>query len=55
MIRREFSFKTFKRSFNLDEKIDADNIAARYENGVLILDLPKKEAAKASAKQISIA
>src|ERR1700712_1790388 len=29
-IRKEFSFKGFKRSFTLDEKIDAANIAAKY-------------------------
>ena len=54
-IRREFSSKSFKRSFTLDEKIDAANIAAKYENGVLQVTLPKKEETKASAKEITIA
>jgi HSP20 family protein len=53
-IRREFSFETFKRSFNLGEEISADNIQAKYENGVLKLYLPKKPVVKESAKQISI-
>ena len=53
-IRKEFSFKSFKRSFNLDDRIDAGNIQAKYENGVLKLLLPKKEQVKESAKQISI-
>jgi len=53
-IRREFSFESFKRSFNLGEEINADNIQAKYENGVLKLYLPKKEVVKESAKQISI-
>jgi HSP20 family protein len=54
-IRREFSYRSFKRSFTLDEKIDAANIAAKYENGVLKVSLPKKEETKAVAKEISIA
>jgi HSP20 family protein len=54
-IRREFSYKSFKRSFTIDEKIDAANITAKYENGILKVELPKKEEAKAVAKQITIA
>lgn len=53
-IRREFSFKSFKRSFSLDEKINADSIQAKYENGVLKIFLPKKEEVKISPKQINI-
>ena len=53
-IRREYSYRSFKRSFTLDEKIDAANIDAKYVNGVLTLNLPKKEAVKASAKEISV-
>jgi len=53
-IRKEFSFKSFKRSFNLDDRIDANGIQAKYENGVLKLLLPKKEQVKESAKQIAI-
>jgi HSP20 family protein len=54
IIRREFSSKSFKRSFTLDEKIDADNIAAKYENGILLIDLAKKEEVKNGAKEITI-
>lgn len=53
-IRREYSYQSFKRSFTVDEKIDATNIEASYINGVLILNLPKKEVVKASATEISI-
>ena len=53
-VRREFTFKSFKRSFSLDEKIDAENIQAKYENGLLTFTLPKKEQAKEVKKQISI-
>ena len=54
MIRKEFGYKSFKRSFTLDEKIDAANISARYENGILTLELPKKEEVKSGAKEITI-
>jgi HSP20 family protein len=54
MIRKEFSYKSFKRSFTVDEKIDATNITARYENGILKLELPKKEEVKSGTKEITI-
>ncbi len=54
LIRKEFSYKSFKRSFTIDDKIDAENIAAKYENGILKLELPKKEIVKAGAKDINI-
>ncbi len=54
MIRKEFTYRSFKRSFTLDDKIDAENISARYENGILKLELPKKENQKAAAKDINI-
>ena len=40
--RREFSYFSFKRSFHLPNSIDANNITAKYENGVLTLQLAKK-------------
>ena len=53
-VRKEFSFRGFKRSFTLDDKINSDGIQAKYENGVLKLLLPKKEQVKESTKQITI-
>jgi len=54
-VRREYTFQSFKRSFTIDEKsIDAENISAQYVNGVLTLNLPRKEEVKASTKQITI-
>jgi HSP20 family protein len=54
MIRKEFSRRAFKRSFTLDEKIDAAGISAKYDNGILVLDLPKKEEVKSNSKEIVI-
>jgi len=45
-IRKEFSYSSFNRTFRLPRTVDVDKIAATYENGVLTLDLPKKEEAK---------
>jgi HSP20 family protein len=53
-IRKEYTYKSFKRSFTIDEKIDAAAIDAVYVNGVLTLNLPKKEIVKASAQEINI-
>jgi len=54
LLRNEFSFRSFKRSFTLDEKIDAENIGAEYKNGVLTLNLPRKTEVKAAVKNITI-
>jgi HSP20 family protein len=54
VIRKEFNSRSFKRSFTLDEKIDAANISAKYENGILHVGLPKKEEVKAVTKEINI-
>ncbi|MEL7121332.1 MAG: Hsp20/alpha crystallin family protein [Bacteroidota bacterium] len=43
---REFSRQSFKRAFRLPETVEAGNIEARYENGVLFLEIPKKEEVK---------
>lgn len=53
-VRKEFSFRSFSRSFRLDEGIDAAAIQAKYENGILQLTLPKREELKVVPKDISI-
>ena len=53
-VRKEFNFKNFTRSFHIDEKINAENIQAKYENGLLKFWLPKKEQPKNEVKQIAV-
>ena len=53
-IRNEYSYRSFKRSFTLDEKIDSEKVEAKYVNGVLTLNLPREVEVKASAKEISV-
>jgi len=43
-LRREFNYQTFKRSFQLPETIDQEQIKATHDAGILTLSLPKKEA-----------
>lgn len=55
--RKEFSYASFKRSFTLDEEsVDAENIVAKYENGILHVVIPKKVKTEVEkkAKTISI-
>ena len=42
-LRREFSYQSFKRSFELPETIDQEQINANIDAGILTLSLPKKE------------
>jgi HSP20 family protein len=45
--RREFSYQSFQRTFQLPkEVVDADKIQAKYDNGLLNLVIPKMEHAK---------
>lgn len=53
-VRREFGFNNFSRSFHIDETINAEDIQAKYESGLLKFWLPKKEQPKKEAKQINI-
>jgi HSP20 family protein len=53
-IRREFSYKSFSRSFNVDKNVDAAKIQAKYENGLLKILVPKKEESKEATKQITV-
>lgn len=39
---RELKQSSFVRSFSLNDTLDVDNIKAKFENGILILHIPKK-------------
>jgi HSP20 family protein len=53
-LKREFSFRSFSRSFRMDDQIDRSAIKAKYEQGILQLTLPKKEEVKMLPKEISV-
>ncbi|MDP9955190.1 HSP20 family protein [Epilithonimonas hungarica] len=50
--RKEFSYQSFQRSFELSKDVDDDNIEAKYDNGVLRLTIPKKESALAQSPRL---
>lgn len=52
-LRRERRCCSMRRSFNI-ENIDADNIKAKMENGILSLELPKHEPDKKAVRKIDI-
>jgi HSP20 family protein len=54
--RREFSYRSFRRSFNLPEdQVKADEIGANYKHGILHITVPKKEIARTrNVKQIAV-
>ena len=42
-LRREFSYASFSQRFVIPEDVELENIGAKMENGILSIDLPKKE------------
>jgi len=53
--RREFSYQSFSRSFAIPAIVETDKITAKYENGLLKLNIPKKEEARPKPmKQIAV-
>lgn len=53
--RYERTYGSFARTFTLPATVDAANIKATYENGVLTVTLPKVEQAKPRQIQIEVA
>jgi HSP20 family protein len=53
--RKEYNYSSFSRSFTLPEEINREKIHAKYDNGILKISLPRKEAAtKLTAKNIAV-
>jgi len=52
--RYERSYGTFERSFTLPATVDADQIKASYDNGVLHLMLPKVEKARPRLVKVEV-
>lgn len=44
--RQEFRYGSFQRSFTLPESVDSENINCQYKDGLLMIDIPKREEAK---------
>lgn len=53
--KREFSYQSFSRSFSLPHTVENDKISAKYDNGILNINIPKREEAKPKpSRQIAI-
>ncbi len=53
--RREYSYQSFSRSFTLPDSANGDMISAKYDNGILDVEIPKREESKPKPKrQIAI-
>jgi len=53
-IRNEYKVRSFKRSFTLNDKVDTGNISAKYTDGVLYVNLPKKETPEQKTQEINV-
>ena len=52
--KREYSYNSFTRSFTLPEAADQGKIEAEYTDGVLKLNVTKKEEAKIQTREIAV-
>jgi HSP20 family protein len=52
--KREYSYGSFLRSFTLPESADVNQIEAAYQDGILRIDIAKREEAKMVRRQIDI-
>jgi|TARA_Y100000294_G_scaffold46459_1_gene43089 HSP20 family protein len=55
VLRRELKQSSFKRSFELGELLDGDNIAANFKDGILSISIPKSEPEKPKRTYVKIA
>jgi HSP20 family protein len=53
-IRKEFHFNSFSRTFTLSEQLNKEAIKAKYEDGILNIQIPKMEEAKTEVKTVEI-
>lgn len=55
VLRKEFSYSSFCRSFTLPDSVNGEKIKASHDNGILNIVIPKKEEAKVQpAREIKI-
>ena len=54
VLRRELKAPSFRRSFELGELLDGDNISANFEDGVLSVSIPKVEPEKSKKHTVKI-
>ena len=53
-ITRELKHSSFKRSFNLGDHLDGEDISASFKDGMLTISIPKKEPELPKKKMVKI-
>tara|TARA_R100001082_G_C4358222_1_gene157961 strand:- start:1052 stop:1510 length:459 start_codon:yes stop_codon:yes gene_type:complete len=53
-LRKELKHSSFRRSFQLGDLLDSENISANFSDGVLRIEIPKKEQIANQPRQIDI-
>ncbi len=50
-LRREFCYSNYEQTYELPDDVDRNKITAKVNDGILSIELPKKEEQKAESKQ----
>lgn len=53
-VHQEFKLHSFKRSVKLSDAMDISKITATYENGILVITIPKLEEAAQTSLEIPV-
>ena len=54
VLRKELKHSAFERKFNLGESLDGENISANFKDGVLSIEIPKREEVKPKRNFVKI-
>ena len=54
VVRRELKQSSFKRQFELGEELDGESISAKFEDGILSIEIPKKTPEKPKTNKVKI-
>ena len=52
--RREFQFSSFNRRFTIPDDVNKDEIKAAYENGILMIKIPRQADVKMKSREIKL-
>jgi Molecular chaperone (small heat shock protein) len=50
----ERSYGSFRRTFPVPDRVDADKITAKFDRGVLVVTMPKKPGSASGARKIAV-
>jgi HSP20 family protein len=53
-VRKEFGIHSFKKVFALNEHLNANDVTAKFENGILFVTIPKSEIPTTETKTVEV-